>query len=231
MNRLIKSEILFNNRAIDLLGLLVVAGVAFAHYAAFVLAPNEQTLGAVQRILYFHVGSATATYVMIAVMLGASIFYLVTKESLWDFVNDAASGIGIVFATIVLVTGMIWGHSSWNTWWRWEPRLVSFLVLWAILFSHRFIKWQEASAVFAAVVGVMAAVNVPIVVFSVKFLSQSEQLHPQVLAEQGLRSGWYVFSLLFSTFSLLFFAFWLMVLKTSNILLVCKLRDWIRKHG
>ena len=210
---------------------LVFVLVSASLYFVFIVAPEERVMGAVQKVFYFHVGAAITSYLLIAVLLTASVFYLLSRREAWDFIADGASSVGLLFCTIVLASGMIWGKSAWNTWWRWEPRLVSFLVLWAILFSHRYIKWQKASAAMAAVVGVLAAVNVPIVVFSVKFLTQSEQLHPQVVAEQGLRSGWYVFTLLFCTFSLLFFAFWLLVFKTKNVLIFARLRDIKRNHG
>lgn len=193
-------------------------------YLVFLVAPEERVMGAVQKVFYFHVASAITAYVLIAVLFAASIFYLISKREAWDYIADAASSVGLLFCTIVLVTGMIWGKSAWNTWWRWEPRLVSFLVLWTVLFSHRFLKWQQSSSVISAVLGIFAAINVPIVVFSVKFLSQAEQLHPQVVAQQGLRSEWYVITLIFCTISILVFAFWLMVLKTGLNLIFHNLR-------
>src|SRR5690606_1916510 len=122
----------------------------------------------------------------------------VTKKHTWDLLAAGSAEIAFVLCSIVLATGMIWGHSAWNTWWRWEPRLVSFLVLWFILFSY--VVFRSASsgmherASYSAVIGILAALNVPIVIFSIKLLDHSEQLHPEVVADQGLGDARYVYT-------------------------------------
>lgn len=224
-------NIIYKSTAKSILAWFVFLLLTASNYFVFIVTPEEQVMGAVQKVFYFHVGSAIVSYVLIAILFVASVFYLISRRAAWNYLADASSSVGLLFCSIVLITGMIWGKSAWNTWWRWEPRLVSFLVLWAVLFSHRFLSWQRASAVFSAVLGIFAALNVPIVVFSVKFLNQSEQLHPQVVAQQGLRSEWYVFTLLFCTISLIIFAFLLMMLKTKVILLSSKYKELSRNYG
>jgi len=176
------------------------AAVFYAIYQVFLVVPNERVMGAVQRIFYFHVAAAMSCYAMIGVLLTGSIVYLATKRVFWDQVAEAGGAVAVMFCTIVLFSGMIWGHSAWNTWWRWEPRLVSFLVLWLILLGYVLLRVilreDERLGAFSAVLGIIAAVNVPIVIFSIRLLAPQEQLHPEVVAQQGLKDPRFVWALL-----------------------------------
>lgn len=173
------------------LAILSGAGVLLSLALIFLVVPNESVMGAVYRVIFFHVAAAISSYVVIAVLLVASVLYLALREPEWDELADGAAWVAFLYCTIVLLSGMVWGHSAWNTWWRWEPRLVSFLVLWFILGAYRVLRWfsavHERQGVFCAVIGILSAVNVPIVVFSIRILAESEQLHPQVVARGGLR--------------------------------------------
>ncbi len=191
-------------------------------YFIFIQTPEERVMGAVQKVFYYHVASALVSYFLIGIVFLGSIFHLLSRARSWDLVANSASSVALLFSTIVLITGMIWGHSAWNTWWRWEPRLVSFLILWVILFSHRYVDWVAANTTFSSILGIFAAINIPVVIFSVEFLSQAEQLHPQVIAQQGLKSGWYIFTLIFSFFTLLLLSIWLVNFKLNNKILLEK---------
>lgn len=172
--------------------LAVLSGVLItvSLFLVFIVAPNEAVMGAVQRIFYFHVAAAISSYLLMLVLLFASSMYLMSRDADLDALAESAAGVALMLCTVVLFSGMIWGHSAWNTWWRWEPRLVSFLVLWLILIAYQILRWfsegNERERSYAAVVGIVAAVNVPIVIFSIKILSAREQLHPQVVARGGL---------------------------------------------
>lgn len=167
---------------------IVVLLVAYALYLVFLIVPNERIMGPVQRIFYFHVASAMACYCAFGVVLVSSLGYLATRSKKADLLSEAAGEVGFVFCTIVLLTGMIWGHSAWNTWFRWEPRLVSFLLLWIIFLSFNALRMFGDIArtpMHSAVLGILGAVTVPLVVFSINFLPQSAQLHPQVVGNVG----------------------------------------------
>lgn len=175
--------------------------VAVAQYYVFMVVPNEQVMGAVQRVFYFHVGSALACYAAFAVVFVASLMYLATRSERADLLSVAAGEVGFVLCTIVLVTGMIWGHSAWNTWFRWEePRLVTFLVLWLIFLSFTVLRNfgdPTKTAVHGSILGILGAISVPIVYVSIKFLPQSARLHPEVIERGGLKdpSYWQAFGL------------------------------------
>jgi heme exporter protein C len=159
-----------------------------ALYLVFIWAPDEQIMGAVQRIFYFHVASAVACYCSFAIVFGASIWFLASDSWRADVLAEAAGEVGFLFCTIVLISGMIWGHAAWGTWFNWEPRLVTFLLLWLLFLSYTILRnfgEPQRIAKHSAVVGILGALTVPVMVFSIKLLAQSAQLHPQVIEKRG----------------------------------------------
>lgn len=212
-----------------ILPFLTVGLLVLCQYVVFLYVPTEQVMGEVQRIFYFHVGSAIATYVFIALLFMGSVLFLVQRRHEWSLLADAAVAVGFLFCSIVLVTGMIWGHSAWNTWWRWEPRLVSFLILWLLMCSYlllqKFVVEDQKREVYAAVLGVLIAINVPIVIFSVRFLDHTQQLHPQVIANQGLRDIRFAYGLAFSTVTLVLLGSWLLLVAMGNMVLRKRLEE------
>jgi heme exporter protein C len=193
------------------LGLASVVGLSILYslYLVFMVVPTERVMGAVQRIFYFHVGAAMGCYALIAILFMSSVMYLVSKKIFWDQMAIAAGEVAALFCTIVLISGMIWGHSAWNTWWRWEPRLVSFLVLWLLLVSYvlmrAFLQSEEKLQNFSSIVGILIAIQIPIVIFSIRLLSPQEQLHPEVVANQGLKDGRFILALVSANLSVIIF--------------------------
>jgi heme exporter protein C len=175
----------------------------------FMVVPNEQVMGAVQRVFYFHVASALACYAAFGAVFVASLLYLTNREAKADLFATAAGEVGFVLCTIVLITGMIWGHSAWNTWFRWEePRLVTFLVLWLIFLSFTVLRNfgdPTKTAVHGSILGILGALSVPLVYISIKFLPQSARLHPEVIEHGGLKSPsyWTAFGVSVAAFMLL----------------------------
>lgn len=202
-------QFLLNSSKFEL-GLLsgVAVAILSSLYLVFMVVPNERVMGAVQRIFYFHVGAAMGCYALIGILFMSSVMYLISKKILWDQISIAAGEVAALFCTIVLISGMIWGHSAWNTWWRWEPRLVSFLVLWLLLVSYvlmrAFLQSEEKLQSFASIVGIIVAIQIPIVIFSIRLLSPQEQLHPEVVANQGLKDSRFVIALVTANLSVIF---------------------------
>lgn len=183
------------------LGVLTLLLLTASHYLVFMVVPNEAVMGAVQRVFYFHVGTALACYAAFGVVFVASLAFLATGSRKADRISAACGEVGFVMCTIVLATGMIWGHSAWNTWFRWEePRLVTFLVLWLIFLSFTVLRnFGEPNrvAAHASVLGILGAASVPLVYVSIKFLPASARLHPEVIERGGLKdpSYWWAFGL------------------------------------
>ena len=135
--------------------------------------------GQLQRIFYVHVPSAWVSYLAFGVVFIASIAYLRTGSRRWDLLAHSAAEIGVLFISLVLVTGPIWAHPVWGTWWQWDARLTSALVMWLTYVGYLFLRNLTVdparSGRLAAVVGIVGFINVPIVHFSVRWW---RTLHP-----------------------------------------------------
>src|SRR6202165_3364608 len=127
-------------RVFPILGLLTAVLLSYALYEALVAAPTEQTMGEVQRIFYYHVPSAWTSFIFFAVNLVASIVYLIRRNLKADAVAVSAAEVGLVFCTVVLVTGPLWARPVWGIWWTWDIRLTSTLVLWLIYVSYLLLR-------------------------------------------------------------------------------------------
>jgi len=145
--------------------MLVAAGFIFLY------APTDALQGDVQRIFYLHVSSAIAAYGCFAVVLLGGIVYLWKDSLAADRLARAGAVVGVVFTTVTLVMGMLWAKPIWGTYWTWDARLTSTLVLWIIyagyLMVRRLAEPGRQAARFAAVVGIFGFIDVPVVHFSV----------------------------------------------------------------
>src|SRR5205809_516872 len=153
-----------------LLGALAVLGLALGLVMGFLVAPRELTQGNVQRIMYVHVPAILVAYLAFGVVLVASIVYLVRRIDAADRVAHASAEVGLLFTGINIVTGAIWGKPTWGTWWTWDARLTSvsimFVIYLAYLLLRAMIEDHERAARFAAVLGIVAALDIPLVHFS-----------------------------------------------------------------
>ena len=189
--------------------LLTYVLMLLALYTIFIYAPVEKTMGLIQKIFYIHVPSAFLAYMAFFITFIASIFYLYRKDSKWDTVAHCAVETGVIFCTIVLITGPIWAKPIWNVWWTWDPRLTTTLILWftyvAYLMLRRAVK-ENQRANLAAVFGIIGFINVPITFFSIRLW---RTIHPVVITSRGLNmSGPMKFTLIitFIAFCFLFFS-------------------------
>ena len=153
------------------LGALAIIGLALGLLMGFVVAPRELTQGNVQRIMYVHVPAILVAYLAFGVVLVASIVYLIRRVDAADRLAHASAEVGLLFTGINIATGAIWGKPTWGTWWTWDARLTSVSIMFIMYLGYLLLRGmiddRERSARFAAVVGVVAALNMPLVHFSV----------------------------------------------------------------
>ena len=185
-------ETIENERPIGLWILLAAtaAVMAKALHAIFLEVPTEITMGVVQRIFYFHVASGWVGMLAFIVSGGASIAYLATRNLRWDRWGVCAAEVGVIYCSVVLVTGPIWAKPVWGIWWTWDARLTSTFVLWlnyvAYLLLRGFLDDPERRAAISAVFSIIGMLDVPIVYMSIRWWRTQ---HPQPVIGGGAGSG------------------------------------------
>ena len=162
-----------------ILGALALAGMSIAIWMIFLYAPEDAVQGQPQRIFYFHVPIAWLAMLGFIVVAVGGIGYLITKDERWDWAARAAAEIGAVFATLTLITGSIWGKTIWGTWWTWDARLTTTLILWFIYIGYLMLRSYmgrtHSSARAGAVLAIIGVIDVPIIYESVNWW---RTLHP-----------------------------------------------------
>jgi heme exporter protein C len=142
-------------------------------------------MGEVQRIFYYHVASAWTAGLLFFINFVASIVYLARRNPKVDALAVAAAEVGVVFCTIVVVTGPIWARPVWGIWWTWDMRLTLTLVLWLIYVSYLLLRRFSSSGqtpVMAAVLAIFGTLDMPLVYFSIWFFRTQ---HPQPVMGNG----------------------------------------------
>ena len=179
---------------------VAAASIFIALLVAFFYAPVERTMGNVQRIFYFHVGSAWVGAIAFFVALAAGVLYLRKSDRKWDTLALASVEIGLVFLTMATVAGSVWGKPAWNTWWLWSPRLTLITVAWltyaAYFMLRGAIEDEERRGRFAAVYVIVAFITIIMAYVSVRIL---RDIHPVVVggameSAQGASEGLQEFS-------------------------------------
>ena len=179
----------YEKAAVAAVALMLMAGAAI-----FLFAPTDFLQGPVQRIFYLHVSSAIAAYGCFAVVLVGGIVYLRNESAAADRFARAGALVGVIFTTVTLVMGMLWAKPIWGTYWTWDARLTSTLVLWIIyagyLLVRRLAEPGRQAARIGAVVGIFGFIDVPVVHFSVTWwrtqhpgpIVVNDALPPEMLA-------------------------------------------------
>jgi heme exporter protein C len=142
--------------------------------------PNEASQGAVFKIIFFHVPMALTAITCSVVALVGSVLFLLTRNFAYDALAVSVTEVGLAFLAANLVTGSIWGRIIWGIWWTWDARLTSALVCWLLYAGYLMLRHSVEDptqrATFAAVFSIFAFIDVPIVVFSIKWWRTQ---HPQ----------------------------------------------------
>jgi heme exporter protein C len=182
-------------RGVDWRAGLTVLGAllaALGMYLAVLGAPTERTMGHAQRIFYVHVPAAWAGYLAFAVVFVASVGYLWTRRRSWDLAAHASTEVGVVFTTLAIISGSVWGRAAWGTWWTWDPRLTTTFMLWFIYVVSLMVRAYggagNQSGRFAAVLGIVGFLDIPLIHLSVVWWRSMHPL-PVVVRPEGFGSG------------------------------------------
>ena len=172
------------------LPLLTLVFVVAALRWVFVYVPTDSVQGPVQRIFYFHVPLAMMTFAAFGLVAVASVFFLWRGDRMWDRLASSAAEVGMLFCTLVLITGPIWARPIWGTWWTWDARLTTTLILWLIYAAYLMLRNMSGTgdqgARYAAVLGIVGAIDIPIINRSVYWW---RTIHPAVLVTREGGTG------------------------------------------
>lgn len=163
---------------------LTFINLAIALWMALYYAPTEKTMGDAQRIFYFHVPSAWIGFLAFFIVFVSSVMYLLKGTRKWDVLALSAAEIGVVFTTLVLVTGPIWAKAAWGTYWTWDARLTTTLILWFIYIGYLTLRSTVddiRKARLAAVLGIVGFLDVPVIYLSVTIW---RTMHPTLLISE-----------------------------------------------
>ena len=194
------------------LGFAAMATLVTSFWMIFFYAPTEREMGIVQRIFYVHVPSAWVAFLAFGIVALCSLGYLWLKDERLDAIAVAAAELGVVFTTIVLITGPLWGKIAWGAWWVWEPRLTLTLLLWFIYVGYFMLRGAtdspERGKRFAAILGVVGAVDIPLIHMSVQWF-RSQHPKPVIMNPEGPKAAPEIVQTLLVSllaFTLLFFS-------------------------
>jgi len=169
-------------RLLRVLEWLSAISLVVALYLTFFYAPREAVMGEVQRVFYFHVASGWLGMLAFILAALAGIAYLVKRDMRWDVLAVACVEIGLVYAFINTASGSIWARPAWNTWWTWDPRLVTSTIMILVYVAYSMLRQgledPEQRARFGAVYSLVAAVTVPLTYYSIRIW---RTLHPVVI--------------------------------------------------
>jgi len=204
------------------LGVATGALMLAALFMVFVYAPTEAEEGIVQRIFYFHVPIAWVTFVAFGLVAISGVFYLWMRQEVWDELGYAAAETGMVFCTLMLITGSIWAKPIWGTWWTWDSRLTTCLILWLLYGGYLVLRALAGdtpeTARIAAVVGIVGALDVPIIIVSVRLW---RTIHPAVLVTRqgshGLEDPRMIATLLVAIAAFTALFMWLLWLRFATL--------------
>ena len=168
---------------LKILDVLAIVLLGVSTYFALVIAPTELVMGNVQRVFYFHIGTAWTALIGFLFTAVLSVIYLITKDLKWDRYQVAAIEVSLVFFLITIVLGSIWARPAWNTWWTWDPRLttaaITELIYIAYFMLRQGIDDPDRRARFGAVYALIGGVSAPITFFAIRLF---RTIHPVVIA-------------------------------------------------
>ena len=167
------------NLSTKIIGAITAILIFISLYLVFGYAQTERTMLEVQKIFYYHVSAALTVFVAFGVNCVFSIKYLIQRRPNDDLLAVAAAELGVIFCTIALLSGPIWARYAWNTWWNWEARLTSTLVLWLMYIGYFILRsalTDDKRSTYSAVLAIIAYLDVPIVYYAVDIWQGG--LHP-----------------------------------------------------
>ena len=172
--------------ALKILDIVSIIVLGVSTYLALFFAPTEAVMGQVQRVFYFHIGTAWVGLLGFVIAAVAGVTYLITKDLKWDRFEVAAVEVSTMFFLITIVLGSIWARPAWNTWWTWDPRLttaaITELIYIAYFMLRQGIEDPDRRARFGAVYTLLGGISAPITFMVIRLF---RTIHPVVIGNQS----------------------------------------------
>lgn len=182
-----------SSRLVIPLGVAAALVLVTGLYVGLVRAPADVVQGEVQRIMYLHVPTVLVAYLAFSVVFAGSIAYLLTRQERWDILAHASAEIGVLFTALTIAAGAIWGKPTWGAWWTWDARLTTTTILLLIYVGYLMLRAAvedpARGARYAAVIGILGFVDIPIIHKSVEWWRTLHQ--PSSLARGALDPVFY----------------------------------------
>lgn len=173
-------------KPVPLLALTAGAALVLAQYFIWIYSPVEATMGLLQKIFYYHLPLAWWGLMSFFIVFCASILFLMSRNPVMDRLAQAAAETGLLYGGLALITGSLWARAAWNTWWTWDPRLSTTLIMWFIYAGYLALRQSIDNPgkmrTVSAVLGVVAFLNVPLVFMSARLW---RSIHPAVFGSSG----------------------------------------------
>lgn len=223
-----------STRGSRVLGVLTLVGLAWLVLFGLVISPPDEVQGDAVRLMYVHVPSAWLAYLAFFVTAASSLFYLIprTRSLAWDRIAGASAELGVVFTGLALVTGMVWGRITWGFYWTWDARLTTTALLFLLFLGYLAIRrldgTPEQKAKRAAIAGLIAFIDVPIVHQSVEWWRTLHQ-EPTILRKDldPQIDGIMLFSLFVGVIAYTLFYVWAI----THRLRIMRMEEWLDQHG
>ncbi len=208
------------------LGLLL--GIVWLGMVGF-YAPIEKVQGVVQKIFYVHVPCIPAAYLGFILTAVGGVAYLRTHKQSWDRFALCSAEVGVLFCTLILLSGPIWAKPIWGHWWVWDLRLTSILVLWFVYVAYLFLRGlafgSDSARTFASIYGIVGTAGIPFVYYAVD-IAQGSTLHPENPARSGLPSEM-AWTIVVGVLTFLVFYFYL----TAQRLEIARVEEQVRSRA
>lgn len=215
-----------------LLGLTAVL-MLVGLYWGLLVAPADYQQGESYRIIYVHVPSAWMSMFVYVVMAGAGFVAIVWRTKLSEIVVSECAIIGAMFTALALVTGMLWGKPTWGTYWQWDARMTSELILLFLYFGiiavHSVIEEPRTAARVASILAIIGVINIPIIHYSVTWWSSLHQPNMQLISKTPSVHPSMLYPLLVMATAFQFYFVSLLLIRMRNAILYReRLTKWVR---
>jgi heme exporter protein C len=158
--------------------------LATAMLMIFLFAPEEVSMGSVQRLVYLHVSVAWCGLAGCLLMGITGCAYLTRRSLRWDHWSQASAETGWLCTTLTLITGSLWAHEAWNTWWTWEPRLTASLVLWSIYAGYFLVRSSlddpHRRGRVSALLALLGLLDLPLVIMATRWFRGIHPISPEM---------------------------------------------------